>query len=272
MNKPYGFVYETTNNINGKRYIGQRRMSHDWEDDAYLGSGTILTKALKKYGKQNFSKTILDYAYSQKELDEKEKHYILINNATDSQHYYNIHVGGTGGHTTKGWSEERKLKHKQLMSDISTGEKNGMYGKKHTKDTCSRISQVRLENISNGKYDNTIKSDSFKLKMSEVTKGEKNGMYGRKHTEQSKKKMSENRKGLNKGENNGNYGNKGDLAKNGKPVYAYEDESHTKLAKSFNTVRLFLEEYNLKGHVGLMKAIQENKQYKGYYWSRTLNV
>ena len=45
-------------------------------------------------------------------------------------------------------------------------------------------------------------------------------------------------------------------------VYGYEDKENTKLVKSFNTLQLFLQSYNLKGHGGLTKAIKENKQYK----------
>ena len=40
-------VYETINKINGKRYIGKDKHN----DLNYLGSGRILQKAIKKYGK-----------------------------------------------------------------------------------------------------------------------------------------------------------------------------------------------------------------------------
>ena len=49
----YYYVYLTTNLINGKKYIGQ----HYGElDDYYLGSGSILKKAILKYGRKNFKK------------------------------------------------------------------------------------------------------------------------------------------------------------------------------------------------------------------------
>ena len=35
MNKPYGYIYITTNNLNNKKYIRQ----HTKFDDKYLGSG-----------------------------------------------------------------------------------------------------------------------------------------------------------------------------------------------------------------------------------------
>ena len=42
-----GFVYETTNNINGKRYVG---LSTKSTEDGYLGSGTLIKAAIEKYG------------------------------------------------------------------------------------------------------------------------------------------------------------------------------------------------------------------------------
>lgn len=48
-------IYKTTNLINNKIYVGKD--SHN--DSNYFGSGTILVKAIKKYGKENFKKEIL---------------------------------------------------------------------------------------------------------------------------------------------------------------------------------------------------------------------
>ena len=45
IKNPYGFIYITTNMINGKRYIGQKKFCNRWK--TYLGSGTLLIKALK---------------------------------------------------------------------------------------------------------------------------------------------------------------------------------------------------------------------------------
>ena len=52
IENPYGFIYITTNMVNGKRYIGQKKFCDGWK--TYLGSGKLLKKAIKKYCKENF--------------------------------------------------------------------------------------------------------------------------------------------------------------------------------------------------------------------------
>jgi group I intron endonuclease len=86
-------IYETINKINGKRYIGKDKHN----DPNYLGSGKILNKAIKKYGKENFVKTILEYCDSEEHMAEREQHWIEITDAQRSDIYYNIGEGGYGG-------------------------------------------------------------------------------------------------------------------------------------------------------------------------------
>lgn len=50
-------IYKTVNTINNKIYVGQD--VHD--NPAYYGSGKYLKNAIKKYGKTNFLKIILEY-------------------------------------------------------------------------------------------------------------------------------------------------------------------------------------------------------------------
>ena len=51
-------IYKITNLINGKIYIGQD--SNDRLD--YFGSGLLIKRAIKKYGKENFNKQIIPKA------------------------------------------------------------------------------------------------------------------------------------------------------------------------------------------------------------------
>ena len=134
---PYGFIYVTTNNINGKQYIGKKIFDSQWR--TYLGSGIGIKNAIKKYGKENFSRKIIDLAESKEELNEKEKFYINAFNAIKSPMFYNIAKGGIGGDTYCGKSAEEMEIIRQKIS--RKGDKHPMYGKHLTNDAKVRISQ-----------------------------------------------------------------------------------------------------------------------------------
>lgn len=95
----YGFIYETTNLINGKKYIGKKQYTENWKN--YLGSGILLKKAIDKYGKENFIKVILCECENIEELNKKEIFFIDLYNATSNPLYYNLAEGGDGGKTTE---------------------------------------------------------------------------------------------------------------------------------------------------------------------------
>lgn len=125
------YVYMTINLINGKKYIG---MHYGFPDDDYLGSGKLLIRAINKYGKENFIKQILEFSENEEKNAENEKKYIKIFNACESNDFYNIHEGGNGGNTTKGYTEEQKMQLKLKLSLLNSGENNGMYGKRMTQE------------------------------------------------------------------------------------------------------------------------------------------
>lgn len=256
MEKQY-FIYLTTNLYNGKKYIGKH---YGFIDDNYLGSGKLLQRAIKKYGKENFCREILDFSLTEEENCEKEKYYIALFNACENEMFYNIHEGGAGGNTTKGWSEEERIAYSLALSKKYAGKNNPMYGIKRSEEWKQRHSYWAKNIRDNSVY----RTPEYKEKMSKLTSGENNGMYGKHHTEESKQKMSEHSKGLTAGEKNGMYGKKGDKAINGKHVAMY-DENHTYI-KTFACKQSALEFLGLKGHIGLDKAIKNDTIYKGYYW------
>lgn len=88
----FGYIYKTTNKINGKIYIGQHIRSSF--DNNYFGSGTIIQNAIKKYGKSNFTVELLEEAFSLDSLNELEKEYISKYNSVDEKIGYNIKLGG----------------------------------------------------------------------------------------------------------------------------------------------------------------------------------
>jgi len=92
-----GYIYLTTNLINNRKYIGKRQSSTF--DESYKGSGKILKQAILKEGWDNFSCEVLEWCSTVEELNQKEKYYIELYDAVNSNEFYNIACGGTGGNT-----------------------------------------------------------------------------------------------------------------------------------------------------------------------------
>jgi group I intron endonuclease len=94
-------TYITKNLINRKKYIGKD--SHN--DPKYLGSGALLMEDIKKYGKENFKKEILEYC-TKDNLGEREEYWINFFNAVKSKNFYNIR-SKTSGWYNKDLNEEK---------------------------------------------------------------------------------------------------------------------------------------------------------------------
>lgn len=124
----YGFIYITTNHINGKKYIGQKKYDErdDWKD--YLGSGLYLKRAIKKYGRENFTKDIIENCSTKESLNHAERYWIKKYNAMESNDFYNIASGGQGGNIYEYLDEnsanEIKNKLSETHKDIYIGERN----------------------------------------------------------------------------------------------------------------------------------------------------
>lgn len=114
----YGFIYITTNNINGMKYIGQRKYDKKEKWKSYLGSGIYLNRAIKKYGRENFSREIIEECETKEILDNQEKHWIQFYNAVNSKNFYNIANGGNGGNTIAGYSDEQLEKYKEYKKEL----------------------------------------------------------------------------------------------------------------------------------------------------------
>lgn len=186
-NEMYGFIYCTTNLVNGKKYIGQHKYCGRI-DKYYLGSGVALNNAIKKYGRENFKREIICECKSLEELNNKEIYYINLLDAVNDSKYYNIDSGGNGGHGNQWWktaTQEQIDQSNKIRSIKMSGKNNPFYGKKHTLETRKLLSEK-----------------------ASLRKADKNPFYGKKHTEQNKKKISDFFKGLQVGDKNPFYGKK----------------------------------------------------------------
>ena len=117
----YGFVYITTNHVNGKQYIGQRKYDKQGKWKEYLGSGIILSRAIEKYGLENFSKEIIEECKTKKILNDREIYWINYYNAVESDNFYNIASGGDGGNTIAGYTDDQRNLLSTKLSDIRKG-------------------------------------------------------------------------------------------------------------------------------------------------------
>ena len=160
------YIYEITNNINGKKYIGKRVTKKDINKDDYMGSGLLLEKAKLKYGIENFSKQILEICNSKNQLSEREIYYISLVNAPKNPMYYNVASGGEGGNTYAGKTinELEEIKRKIQENRKFNG---------HTEEAKAKISEKKIKNYCK----------------------EKHPLYGKHHSEETKRKLSEKNKG-----------------------------------------------------------------------------
>ena len=121
-------VYITKNLINGKKYIGK----DSYNDPNYLGSGALLIEDVKKYGKENFKKEILEYC-TKDNLGEREEYWINFFNAVKSKNFYNIR-SQTSGWYNKDLNEE---KYKYVTNKIS----KALLGKPKPEEFGEKISK-----------------------------------------------------------------------------------------------------------------------------------
>ena len=110
-------VYKTTNDLNGKVYIGKHQTTDI--NDTYLGSGTYLKKAIAKYGKSNFTKEILFIFSSEEEMNKKEAE-LVTEEFISQDNNYNGGIGGEGGPHFKGRKHSEDAK--QKMSEKRKGQ------------------------------------------------------------------------------------------------------------------------------------------------------
>ena len=98
-----GCIYKIVNNINGKIYIGQTRISESqrWQQHVWHANNEsnddslLLCRAIKKYGKENFTRSILEQCNNDL-LNEREEYWIAYYDATNRSVGYNIALGGEG--------------------------------------------------------------------------------------------------------------------------------------------------------------------------------
>lgn len=162
------YIYKTTCLSNNKIYIGQRFEKRDIEKrENYLGSGILLQKAIKKYGKENFKKEIIEYCDNRNHANEMEIYWIAYFNSRDLEIGYNVALGGN-----------------MVCS---------MLNKKHTEET-----KVKMANWHMGKVVSQYTKEKISVHMTGLKRGKYNDAQGKKISEKlsGKSKSDEHRKNL----------------------------------------------------------------------------
>jgi len=114
IEKKHNLIYQITNLVNGKIYIGRHITNK--VDDGYMGSGNEIQKAQSKYGIENFQREILfDFNNAQDMIDKENE--LLSEEFVKRKDVYNIVVGGSSGMIGKTHDERVR----QILREANTG-------------------------------------------------------------------------------------------------------------------------------------------------------
>ena len=92
--KKFHFIYKTTNNVTGRYYVGMH--STDDINDGYLGSGLVLRRSVKRYGREAHTTEILEHCSSRDELKQREAE-VVDEKLLGDPLCMNLKTGGEGG-------------------------------------------------------------------------------------------------------------------------------------------------------------------------------
>lgn len=162
-----GYIYLTTNLIDGKMYIGKH--CRPQFDPYYKGSGKLLWRAINKYGWDNFKVEVLKECDTRDELNINEKFYIQkYRTYYGKANLYNIALGGDGGDIYSQLDDEGKY---SMTRSFRENQKELGLARRGLRFTDEHRMKIRITQL-----------------------GESNSFYGKSHSDESRKKMSESTK------------------------------------------------------------------------------
>jgi hypothetical protein len=163
-------IYKITNLVNNKIYIGKHQTSN--LNDAYMGSGKYLKRAIEKYGISNFHKEILFVFETEQEMNSKEaelvtREFCLLEDS------YNLCDGGHGG-----WSYVNRtgLRTKGHSQETYSKRSNTLKGKKPSQLAIQKLKEAHA--VGKIKYSTTkgkLLSEEHKRKIGETNSKLQNG-------------------------------------------------------------------------------------------------
>lgn len=162
-----GKIYIIRKNTLDKLKIFYTRMAQY----SYKGGNIYLNRAIEKYGIDNFEITVLEYV-SKECLDEREQYWLDFYKSYLFLNGYNICRYAS---STRGYKHTQEVKNKLRKMKIDNpvclcGEKNPMYGKKHSLEWRKQQSERMKE-----KWE---KDEEYRNFWHEKMTGENNYFYG----------------------------------------------------------------------------------------------
>ena len=178
----YHYIYKTTCRVTGNFYVGMHSTSN--LEDKYLGSGKRLWYSIRKHGKENHLKEILEFLPDRNSLKDREREIVNEKFLKDPK-CMNLKIGGEGGDHGIGL---KNLTREQRIEFAIDRWKNPEY-KEKIKAAVLAENKRRVENkthhfLTNRYYDWTGKKHSAETiqQMKESKKnhgiGEKNSQFG----------------------------------------------------------------------------------------------
>ena len=173
---------------NGKNYIGitadlAHRLVMHFNDKANKKRQTLLARAIRKYGKDNFQVFMLEEVDTWEIACRRERHYIRLYD-TYKINGYNMTLGGDGQY---GLIHSEKTRMKMSASHIGKGcgPDNPMYGKP------GPMRGRKQSNESREKLSVSCKGRVpwNKGKKCPQLSGERNGFFGKRHSDETKVKI-----------------------------------------------------------------------------------
>lgn len=201
-------IYLIKNLINSKKYVGITKFTLEERFIQHSRRGFLLTKAIKKYGKDKFSIELIEETGSSEEAYKLEQHYVKFHNSK-APYGYNLTDGGDGLYGVIISEEDRKRRSK-VMKRLHKEKRTGMHEKKHTEETKQKMSAASKGKekpwlVGTKRSEETkekIRQANMRRVVSEETKrkisenhhdisGENNPMYGKKHSQETIEKIKE---------------------------------------------------------------------------------
>ena len=183
MDKRLRYIYEITNKLNEKTYIGQHtvRNGKTIESDTYWGSGTILKAVMAKYGIENFEKKILiSGEFTKDEINELEIGEIAKQRSLGKAEY-NISDGGESPFINSDFAKSAasKADPKKISESLKKfRSKETLEDRKILGDKI-KAGQLRVNFDHHTKGTTGFRfSDEQRHKMSESRIGKSNGSFG----------------------------------------------------------------------------------------------